>query len=140
MDRSGYTDDHCGDEWELIMYRGAVRSAIRGKRGQSFLRELVAALDSLPEKKLIAGELEESGQVCALGSVGKVRGLPVADLDPYDYDAVSATFAIAPSLAREIMWVNDEWASTPETRWATVRKWATENLATLPTAPEAGGE
>lgn len=35
MSRSGYTDD-C-DGWQLIMYRGAVASAIRGARGQRLL-------------------------------------------------------------------------------------------------------
>lgn len=44
MSRSGYNDD-C-DGWALIRWRGAVNSAINGKRGQAFLRELVAALDA----------------------------------------------------------------------------------------------
>lgn len=35
MSRSGYSDDCYG--WELICWRGAVNSAIKGKRGQSFL-------------------------------------------------------------------------------------------------------
>ena len=34
MSRSGYTDE-C-DGWELVRWRGAVNSAIRGKRGQAF--------------------------------------------------------------------------------------------------------
>ncbi len=36
MSRSGYQDDCEG----LNLYRGTVRRAIRGKRGQAFLREL----------------------------------------------------------------------------------------------------
>jgi hypothetical protein len=46
MSRSGYSDDH--SEWDLIRWRGAVASAIRGKRGQAFLRELLVALDAMP--------------------------------------------------------------------------------------------
>ena len=38
MSRSGYSDDL--DNWDLIRWRGQVSSAIRGKRGQGFLREL----------------------------------------------------------------------------------------------------
>lgn len=32
MSRCGYSDDY--DQWALIRWRGAVESAIRGKRGQ----------------------------------------------------------------------------------------------------------
>jgi len=56
MSRSGYSDD-CEDNWSWICWRGAVKSAIRGKRGQAFLRETLAALDALPERKLIAKDL-----------------------------------------------------------------------------------
>jgi hypothetical protein len=41
MSRSGYSDD-C-DGWALIRWRGAVNSAIKGRRGQQALREIVAA-------------------------------------------------------------------------------------------------
>lgn len=61
MSRSGYVDDMC-DQWALIRYRGAVSSAIRGKRGQAFLREMLAALDAMPEKRLISGVLVFDGQ------------------------------------------------------------------------------
>jgi hypothetical protein len=37
MSRSGYSDDL--ENWSLIRWRGAVASAIRGRRGQAFLRE-----------------------------------------------------------------------------------------------------
>ena len=50
------------NEWSLIRYRGAVKSAIRGKRGQAFLREMLAALDAMPEKRLSAGALIFDGQ------------------------------------------------------------------------------
>ena len=55
MSRSGYHDGI--DQWDLIRWRGAVASAIRGKRGQAFLREMLDALDALPEPKLIAHDL-----------------------------------------------------------------------------------
>lgn len=61
MSRSGYVDD-MGDQWAMIRYRGAVSSAIRGRRGQAFLREMLAALDAMPEKRLISGALVFDGQ------------------------------------------------------------------------------
>ena len=45
MSRSGYSDD-C-DTWPLICWRGAVASALRGRRGQQFLIELRDALDAI---------------------------------------------------------------------------------------------
>ena len=80
MTRSGYTDD-C-DDWELIRHRGAVKSAIRGKRGQAFLQEMLVALDALPEPVLISEELIDSeGDVCAIGSVGQARRMDMSGID-----------------------------------------------------------
>lgn len=62
MSRHGYTDS-CDDNFALIRWRGAAKSAIRGKRGQAFLRELLAALDAMPEKRLIARELVDDSQL-----------------------------------------------------------------------------
>ena len=50
MSRSDYSKD--GDSQELALWRGAVRSAINGARGQAMLRELAPALDAMPKKTL----------------------------------------------------------------------------------------
>lgn len=145
MSRSGYTDDN-GDykQWRLIMYRGAVKSAFRGARGQAFLKELRDALDAMPVKELIAQSFKvEDGAVCALGAVGARRGLDMtkhnsAD-DDYDDGEGAASAAhelgIAEAMAREIVWTNDEgsrgyrtedgkWRDErPDERWARVRMW-----------------
>lgn len=130
MSRSGYTDD-C-DGWDLIRWRGAVNSALKGSRGQAFLREMIAALDALPEKVLIPEKLEADGRVCALGSVGKLRGMDMATIDPEDRDGVASVFGIAKAMASEIMYENDEWwyDDTPEHRWLRMRKWAESHLVT----------
>lgn len=107
MSRSGYSDD-IDDNWSWIRWRGYVASAIRGKRGQAFLREMLAAMDALPEKKLIANTLETGGAVCAIGSVGKARGVDMSALDPEDYDTVAGVFGINAKLAQEIVFMNDE--------------------------------
>ena len=109
-------------------------SAFRGRRGQAFLKEMLAALDALPEKKLIAGELIEpdTGEVCAIGAVGKARGIDMLGIDPEDAEKVSGTFGIAEAMARELVFENDdEWRSnteTPEARFARMRQWIASQI------------
>jgi hypothetical protein len=129
MSRSGYSDDCEG--WEMICWRGAVASAIRGRRGQTLLGQLAQALDAMPEKRLIEGEFQtREGDVCALGALAKFRGLDATGINPENRSAVASTFDIAEALAAEIMYVNDDWNwhETPEQRWQTVRKWVGEKL------------
>src|SRR5690348_9943044 len=106
MSRSNYSDD-CSN-WDLIKYRGRVASAIRGKRGQAFLRELLEALDNMPEKSLIADELVSDGEYCALGAIGCKRGLDMSAYDPDETDVLAKVFDIAEVLVREIVYENDE--------------------------------
>jgi len=132
MSRSGYIDD-C-EQWDLIRWRGAVASAIRGKRGQAFLLEMYRAMEALPEHKLIAAELEKDGAVCAIGAVGKARGIDMSKIDPEDRDTVAGTFGIPPTLAAEIVYMNDEYffsQETPEARYQQMRKWVVDNLLTV---------
>lgn len=123
MSRSGYSDDT--EQWHLIMWRGAVVSAIRGKRGQAFLAEMLAALDAMPVKELAAEVLVKDGCMCALGAVANARGLDVSDIDPEDFEAVSETLKIPNSLAREIAYLNDDdWPDQmPANRWRRMRYW-----------------
>ena len=127
MSRSGYSDD-CEN---VAMWRGVIASASRGKRGQAFFRALLEALDAMPDKRLVEGDLEtEEGAVCALGCLGKARGVDLGKVDTYDYDQLGELFNIAPQLAQEVMHVNDEtWrVTTPEERWAAVRTWAARKI------------
>lgn len=125
MSRSGYSDD-CEN---LGLWRGAVERAINGKRGQAFLREMAAAMDAMAEKALIADELiAPDGEVCAIGSVCKARGIDVAHIAYDDPCVVGDLVGIAQSMAAEIEYINDEagpWNrhETPEERWIRVRKW-----------------
>lgn len=113
------------------MWRGAVASAIRGKRGQEFLRKLVTALDAMPEKRLIAGELEMDGEVCAMGCVGRMQGIDMSNIDPTEPVEVADAFEIAPALAQEIAYINDEGCVTREKRFEDVRKWAVSHLVAV---------
>lgn len=123
MGRSGYSDDCWGID--LINWRGAVASAIRGKRGQDFLYEMLQALAALPEQKLIDGELEQDGAVCALGAVGKARGIDMSGIEVDDRKRVASVFGIAQALAAEIVYMNDEvtYSETPEQRFSRMRAW-----------------
>lgn len=123
MSRSGYSEDCWGPEY--ICWRGAVASAIRGKRGQEFLHEMLHALAALAKPELIDGELEQDGSVCALGAVGRSRGIDMSNIDIEDRHKVAATFGIAPALAAEIVYMNDEatYNETPEQRFSRMRKW-----------------
>lgn len=142
MSRSGYDDDI--DQWAMIRWRGAVESALRGQRGQGFLREMLAALDAMEAKELIAGDLEREGAVCAIGAVGRARGLDMREIDPEDSDSVADEFDIAAAMAREIVWLNDEGgraSETPRMRWERMRTWIIARLegdlrsAPAPAAP-----
>jgi hypothetical protein len=135
MSRAGYYDD-CDDPLAMGRWRAAVRSAMRGKRGQAFLKEALAVLDAMPDKRLIAGHLVVDGDqcafgmpdivvggdvlvdkhgaptpmgaVCLLGAVGQARGLDMSDLDPEDMETVAPTFGLADAMARELVYWNDE--------------------------------
>ncbi len=139
MGRSGYTEDWGWDQWGMIRYRGAVKAAFRGKRGQSFLLEMLAALDALPEKKLVAHDLEtDDGCVCALGAVGKSRGGELNKLDPDDIETVAFKFGIADAMAKEIVYVNDEMGrhgETPENRFDRIRSWVVKEIRDVQLTP-----
>jgi hypothetical protein len=134
MSRSGYSEDY-DDQWALIRWRGAVASSIRGKRGQAFLTEMRDALDALPEKKLVAMELEAGGSVCAIGAVGRARGVDMSSIDPEDYSRVAGTFGIAEPLAQEIVYLNDEagfYGETDERRFTRMRGWLDRVIKATP--------
>ena len=73
-DMSRIIYNECMDNRELGLQMGRDAQAIRGKRGQAFLRELEAALLSLTPRRLIVDVLcDQQGEVCALGAVARKR-------------------------------------------------------------------
>ena len=77
MSRSGYSEE-C-EQGALNFYRANVDRTIAGKRGQTFLREMAAALDAMPVKELIAGEVvRDEAHVCAIGAVAVARKADVS--------------------------------------------------------------
>lgn len=122
MSRGGYSDE-CE---HIELYRAAVDRATFGARGQRFLHRLRDALDAMPVKRLITDEIAtRDGEVCALGAVE-----PVTTIDPEDTIAIARHFDIAPALAAEIVYENDEVAhrETPEARWVRMRAWVQRQI------------
>lgn len=132
MSRSGYCDDGDSDI-PIELYRQAVHRATTGYRGQHLLRKLRDALDVMPVKRLIAGNIKDkAGQVCALGALDPMA--PAYNGGDWDDDfehsrKLAKHFNVAPALASEIVYMNDEWndwrtpSETPEQRWTRMRAW-----------------
>jgi hypothetical protein len=136
MGRSGYSDDF-GDETPVQLYRQAVQRAIAGYRGQHLLCRLRDALDAMPVKRLIAGDIKnDSGEVCALGALDPTA--PKYYEEEYDDIGhardLAEHFKVAPALASEIVYMNDEFMEwrcrdeTPEERWVRMRAWVDEQI------------
>jgi hypothetical protein len=136
-------DDHDYEPWMEGQAAGALRNAIRGRRGQRLLRDLIAGLDALPVQELAAGALKDSetGCVCALGAVRLQRGADAVPLrfDPTDPDVdwrdLAEPFDISEILANAVVSqneygfkCNDE--QSRRRRWRRVRDWAVCNLIT----------
>jgi hypothetical protein len=132
--RSGYSYDY--NLKDLGLWHGCVLSAIRGRRGQRLLRELLAALDALPVKRLIAGEfVDGDGDVCVLGAGGRRLGIrDIGEIDPAAHEMLGKRFDVSACLIAELEFVNDEdtWLKieTPEKRFARVRRWLKRNIKT----------
>ena len=131
MSRSGYSDDCSG--WELIRWRGAVASAIRGKRGQEFLREVLSVLDAMPVKQLAKETLEAEGQFCTIGTVLHSRGIAIADGEMFwgSPDEIAQLLGSTHALVAEIVYENDEYywlKETPAERWVRMRTWVFNNI------------
>ena len=134
MGRSGYSED--GEYQYADLYRASVDRALAGRRGQAFLKELLAAYDAMPEKKLIAESLKiEDGAVCSLGAVAVVRGLDTEPLEHHfedeNYGVLAKSFGIAEGMLREIVYMNDEhgrYNETPERRFERMRAWVVSQI------------
>ena len=129
MSRSGYSE---GCDF-LELYRANVDKAVKGKRGQKFLREMATAMDEMPLKRLINYELiNKKGEVCAIGVICKSRGLDVSKIDAGNPERVGKLVGIAKAMAAEIEYENDEGigssTETPEQRWVRMRKWVSESI------------
>jgi len=153
MSRHGYIDYDDGDI-SPGLWAGILASATRGKRGQKFFVELLAALDAMPVKELHAHVFDDpnEGKVCALGALARVKGVDTTKFDPDDDYAASVLarkFDVADCLTREAIYANDEgfrqrfirldhhrdhgvhWAyvlERPDERWQRMRDWVASRI------------
>lgn len=130
--RSGYTDDWDGDGPPPEFYEQAVIRAFNGRRGRAAMRELLSALDAMPDKRLTDGQIQDSeGCMCTMGVLAASRGMDLARV-PYDPRELAAEVGLAQAMVREIISVNDDdfsWREeTPEARWKRVRAWVASQV------------
>jgi hypothetical protein len=136
-----YYDDDDSDPSQEGLAAGALCSAIRGKRGQRFIRDLVQALDALPLPELAAGALEdeETGCCCAFGAVRRFRGADAVPLwfhpmeEDMTPDNLAEPFNVSETLAWAVVQANEDGMtgndeSTRRRRWKQVRYWAVRQL------------
>lgn len=73
---------------------------------------MLETLDAMEDKELYSGSFStKDGEFCVLGAVGSKFGIKTDDLGDESYcdiDLVGSRFGIAPAMAAEIMYHNDE--------------------------------
>ena len=149
MSRYCDSDDYDYEPWMEGQAAGAMQRAIRGRRGQRLLRDLIDGLDALPVPELAAGALEdpETGCVCAFGAVRLQRGADAVPLsfDPTDPDIdwryLAKPFDISETLANAVVSQNEydsksNGEQSRRRRWQSVRAWAVRNLIQPPQGEE----
>lgn len=143
MSRHGYIEGDDMEPGDYARWRAHVANAARGKRGQAMLRDLLEGLEAMPadKRELHAIVVDDGANACALGVVGRVRGVDLGDLNPeldeegdFDEDDVDSDWLagqmsqrldVATQLAREVMWENDEHlCRTGNDRWQHMYAWA----------------
>jgi len=129
MSRSGYSCD-CEN---IGLWRQAVERAVKGRRGQKALALITKALDAMPDKQLAANSFQSDCGPCTFGALAQLLGIDTSDLeakpgldeDYVDRDEVGRRFDVAPSMAAEIMFLNDEgcvYSESPAQRWQRMRR------------------
>jgi len=117
---------------QFDLWQGNCERSLRGKRGQTELRELREALLGLLEKRLILNLLYDgSGDVCAVGAYAKHKGLDLSKFDPEDEtDQVGIEAGMPRLVAWKIVEVNDyQFESlTPEQRYEKMLRWVESKL------------
>lgn len=139
--RISYSDeeDYPG---QFDLWQANCRRSIHGKAGQASLRELEAALVAMPSKRLIAEELDNGEDVCAIGALVRYKQItPIADAD-FEMEEVGMECGLPRLVAWKVVELNDVelsdhmWDSakqayrqrTPEERYTSVLSWVQRQL------------
>lgn len=137
--RISYSEDEDFPGQFGLWQANCVRS-IKGKAGQTVLRELELALLALPEKRLIADELQTvAGEVCAIGALVKYCGIEKTQSDPEEMEDVGVELGLPRLVAWKVVALNDVEIQghyeqgiyqpvTPEERYKRVLKWVQRQI------------
>jgi hypothetical protein len=136
--RISYTDEE-DFPGQFGLWQGNCQRSLSGKQGQAALRELEAALVALPSKRLIANELDNGQDVCAIGALVRYKKItPLADPE-YEMEQVGIECGMPRLVAWTVVEINDNELDfryvdgkrvdcTPEERYETILKWIRKQL------------
>lgn len=139
---------------QAFLWEANLERSLKGRKGQAALRELEAALLTLPEKRLIANNtISTDGSVCAIAALAKHRGyqgdmsLPKQPnwddddspyWDEYDYEVavedamvkIAADLGVPPMVAKAIIYENDNdaYTKTAEARYQRMLRWTQRKI------------
>lgn len=107
MNRSGYCEE-IDDNLELGRWRAQVASAIRGKRGQRLLLDLIQYMEAMPDKRIVREALkDDQGQMCLIGCALAARGAEFPE-NVDDYTDASFKLNVATQMIQEMFYINDQ--------------------------------
>lgn len=151
MSRTDAFDGDVDEKFPAHLWDSWYSRSLKGKRGQKNLRDFIAALDAMPEKRLIAdAEVEkhpvddereyEVAGVCAVACFAASRGEDPRwfggeeDSDIFTTAELGKNAGLSWTMAWEMARANDDVFSdsTPEERWQKMRDWAVARLQPFP--------
>lgn len=137
MSRINITDEE-ERPGQFALWHANCQRSIGGRAGQKSLRELRDALLALPTKRLIAHELDNGTDCCAVGALVRQKGIVVEDWEAEDeMEEVGVACGMPRLVAWKVVELNDELldyhfkerrAYTPEERYEAVMRWIEKNL------------
>lgn len=131
---------------QFYLYQANCTRSVKGQAGQKALRELEAALLALPSKRLIAEELDDGQDVCAIGALVRHKKITPTSDSEWEMENVGVECGMPHLVAWKVVELNDvefldRWRDgarefyTPEERYDAMLKWVRQQIA-----PIAGGE
>ena len=116
---------------QFALWQANCQRSLRGRRGQASLRALKAALLALPEKRLIAHEIQDdTGAVCAVGALAKQQQRNLVTSDPDETVKLGEQCGLPHLVAWKVVEENDITldAVTAEQRYDQMLRWIEEHL------------
>jgi len=136
------------------LWQSMYQRSTRGKKGQRNLHDFIAALDAMPEKRLIRdAEVEKLYDeekdeyvvvgVCAVACFAAAKGGDARyfgeedDSDIFSTAELGKSYGLSWTMAWEMARANDGTFAglTPQERWQAMRDWAVSLLQPLPALP-----